>query len=87
MTRIALLAFLLATSVGTPGHADWCSGIVAENRDCLVSDSKPGIVRCDYDARRNDHRCMGIITNRRQIFDAAPVVTPDATSRRHRKKR
>ncbi len=88
MTRIALLAFLVATGVVMPAHADWCRGIIAENGDCLVIDSKPVIVRCDYyDARRNEHRCIGIITDRRQIFDAATVVTPDATSRRHRKKR
>jgi hypothetical protein len=58
-----------------------CSGIIAANGDCLVTES-PVIVRCDYDASRRHSRCVGI-ADRRQIFDADATV---AAPRRRREK-
>jgi hypothetical protein len=58
-----------------------CSGIIAANGDCLVTES-PVIVRCDYDTSRRHSRCVGI-ADRRQIFDADATV---AAPRRRREK-
>jgi hypothetical protein len=80
-------ALLLALALlSLPARAgSWCSGIIAANGDCLITES-PVIVRCDYDTSRRDSRCVGV-ADRRQIFDADTTVTPDTAPRRRREKR
>jgi hypothetical protein len=82
-----MIALLLALALLlSPARAGWCSGIIAENGDCLVTEP-PVILRCDYyDARRGNPKCVGVIDHRR-IYDADATMTPEPAPRRRREKR